>query len=322
VILTLHISLNYIRGFYVGLFVIVGIIFIGGLAVFYVWHGIDRYSRMKVYDHNMQTLKRQTHRLKRDNMQLAKELDALRVVFHKNSSRLGAFEHCILSFIERENKNSHDVGVSEELRIMLEEIQKLTDEMQTSVKHIGEVKLPATKVKTLDNFFSYYSVMCRSQNIDFHLNISGSINHMIKHVINSEQLETIIGDHLKNAINAITMEDSLYRGILVFLGKTGDCYELAIYDSGIPFDTYTLTQLGAERITTRADKGGSGIGFMTTFDIIKKIGASLIINEKEPNATGYTKSVTIRFDGKDSYIIETYRPKEFSQSKRYEVVNC
>ena len=46
---------------------------------------------------------------------------------------------------------------------------------------------------------------------------------------------------------------------------------------------------------------------MTTFETMKNCGASLIISEKVPNDRDYTKSVTIRFNGENRYMIESYR---------------
>lgn len=54
---------------------------------------------------------------------------------------------------------------------------------------------------------------------------------------------------------------------------------MCIYDSGIEFELETLKKLGLERITTHKKTGGSGIGFMTTFETLKECKASLIIEE-------------------------------------------
>ena len=74
-------------------------------------------------------------------------------------------------------------------------------------------------------------------------------------------------------------------------------------------------------MTTYTDTGGSGIGIMTTFETMKECGASLIINEKPPNEFDYTKSVSVRFDGENRYVIETYRYDDiFRNDEQYMVV--
>ena len=73
----------------------------------------------------------------------------------------------------------------------------------------------------------------------------------------------------------------------------------------------TLLKLGLENVTTNADKGGKGIGFITTFETMKQTGASLIIEEfnKSTNIS-YTKAIRIRFDNKNEYKICSYRANE------------
>lgn len=173
----------------------------------------------------------------------------------------------------------------------------------------------------LDDLLRYFSEQCAEKNIDFNLKISGSIPFMTEHVIPQNKLETMIGDHLQDELIAVNTSAHPFRSILAVLGLVEDFYEFAIFDSGIPFEADTLIQLGTKRVTTHADTGGSGIGFMTTFDTMRKYGASLIIDEKKTNNADYSKSVTIRFDGKHQYIIQTYRPDVFpNQDDRFIVM--
>jgi len=63
---------------------------------------------------------------------------------------------------------------------------------------------------------------------------------------------------------------------------------------------------------THADTVGSGIGFMTTFETLRKAYASLIITELE-NKTPFSKSVTFGFDGENAFIIHSYRNEELKK---------
>ena len=92
------------------------------------------------------------------------------------------------------------------------------------------------------------------------------------------------------------------------MGIKNNCYEFCICDTGIEFQIETLLKLGLEPVTTHKETGGTGIGFISTFETLKKCNASLIIDEKhEESNNDYTKSVTIKFDGKSQYIIKSYR---------------
>ena len=63
---------------------------------------------------------------------------------------------------------------------------------------------------------------------------------------------------------------------------------------------------------THADSGDSGIGFLTTFETLRKAYASLIIAEFE-NKTPFSKSVSFRFDGENAFIIHSYRSAELKK---------
>lgn len=85
-------------------------------------------------------------------------------------------------------------------------------------------------------------------------------------------------------------------------------YSLYVYDSGVEFEKETLSSLGKKPSTTHADEGGTGIGFMNTFETLKKCKASMIINEYgKPSKDNYTKVIMIRFDKKDEFKISSYK---------------
>jgi len=70
-------------------------------------------------------------------------------------------------------------------------------------------------------------------------------------------------------------------------------------------------------VTTHAESGGTGIGFMSTFEIMSDCRASLIISEKAPPGEGiYTKSVTVRFDRRYDYKVESYRAEQIKMLNR------
>ena len=156
-----------------------------------------------------------------------------------------------------------------------------------------------------------------NKGIKFEAKISGSINYLIEKIIDQSRLETLLGDHIKDAIIAIEHSTNTYKRILVTIGIIDDCYEIRIYDTGIEFEIETLLKLGTEAITTHKETGGSGIGFMTTFETLKETKASLVIEEKQPmNNTDYTKIVAIRFDGKSEYRIKSYRAEKIKKQRK------
>lgn len=142
-------------------------------------------------------------------------------------------------------------------------------------------------------------------------------------LIEANRLETLLGDHIKDAIIAIDSSENTYKDILVEIGEIKGCYEVCIYDTGIEFEINTLLNLGLKEITTHKLTGGSGIGFMTTFETLKATKASLIIEEKHPiSDKDYTKAIRIKFDGKHEYKICSYRAEEIpSKNSRIIIEN-
>ena len=202
--------------------------------------------------------------------------------------------------------------------VKLEDIQNLQKDFQDELAKIkGKKPLPSTKIKSIDKLFEHFAKQFADNHIIFNLMVNGSIVYMTQHVIKQGRLETLIVNHLKDAQIAVVASDNPFRGVMAVIGLSKDCYEFTVFDSGIPFKTDTLARLGTERVTTHAVSGGSGIGFETTFETMWECNASLVISEQEPSPNDYTKSVSIRFDGKNQYIIKTYRPDEFSASDRY-----
>jgi hypothetical protein len=213
----------------------------------------------------------------------------------------------------KENKFTSEIG--EELAVDIHELTKEYSNKQKDSKNLD--KLPKTEILEIDNMFYYMQTEAANKNIDFSLQITGNIYYMINNIIPKNLLVTLIGDHLKDAIIAIDSSNNSYKNILAILGINDDIYELCIYDSGIEFEIDTLLNLGLKPITTHKDTGGTGIGFITTFETLNKTKASLIIEEKHAmTETDYTKAVRIRLDNKNEYKIVSYRAEEIRKKTK------
>ena len=209
---------------------------------------------------------------------------------------------------------------------ILDRINTLTNEYSENLQKIkGKSKLPLTDISEIDDMFKYMQTECYNNNIDFRLQIEEDIYQLVNNIIPKNKLETLIGDHIKDAIIAVNSSDNKYKSILVILGIKDNCYELCIYDSGIEFEIETLLKLGLESITTHKEDGGTGIGFITTFETLKGCKASLIIQERHTvKDNDYTKAVIFRFDNKNEYKIYSYRADEirkYSNNNRIIIKN-
>ena len=197
---------------------------------------------------------------------------------------------------------------TEEAAEVRERLEKLNKEIYTE-KEVME--LDKTGISSIDDMLKYMQSECVKNKIDFTLQIKGNIHYMVHNLVKEEELETLLADHIKDAIIAINHTDNANRSILVRLGNIDDIYSLYIYDSGVEFKPEVLESLGKKPCTTYANEGGTGMGFMNTFDTVRKHKASLIIEKiGKPVKDNYTKVIIIKFDKKNEFKVKSYHEIE------------
>ena len=258
---------------------------------------------MNDYERELAEKDKEIERLKNEKFNISK-------LTHEFYNRQKALEMSV-------KDNLSNMETAEELGT-LDRIQDLTKEYSQKLKEMKSLPtLPLTEIPEIDDMFKYMQAECDKNNIEFRLKIVGNMFYLINNIILKNKLETMIGDHIRDAIIAINASEVNNREILVILGIKDKKYELCIYDTGIEFEIDTLLKLGLEQITTHKDTGGSGIGFLTTFETLNETKASLIIKELSSSKENhYTKAVIIRFDKKHQYKICSYRAKEIKEKNK------
>lgn len=241
--------------------------------------------------------------VKAENLKLA-------TAIHKYNHKFESLEHAMKSALNLDSKTEF----ANEISVILKESEETLKNFAKEVE-VNTNKLPLTNIAGIDKMFKYMQEEAIKNNINFDLKINESIKPLVENTIPKEKFEILIGDHLKDAIIAIKASKATYKSILVTLGLVEGIYEFSIYDTGIEFEIDTLLKLGQEQVTTHKNEGGSGIGFMTTFETLKECKASLVIEEYNPETTNYTKSVTIKFDGRNEYKICSYRAEKIKEQK-------
>lgn len=229
---------------------------------------------------------------------------------HKYNKKISALEFIIKNRLEQETNTEF----ANELAIILKETKETAENFAKETE-IKTNKIPETNVPGIDTMLKYMQEEAKNKNINFDVKLNTSINSLLENTISKDKFETLIGDHVKDAIIAVDASKNSYKSILVTLGLVEGMYEFSVYDTGIEFEIETLLKLGEEQITTHKETGGSGIGFMSTFETLKECKASLIIEEYNPETTSYTKCITIRFDGKNKYKIYSYRANKIKEQK-------
>lgn len=250
---------------------------------------------------------RETAEIKEELNSKAKEIEEL----EKENLRLSKANHSILHKQKSLEYELSQALLKNETMDKKEIKTKLQDISKEIPKETAPIELTKTNIKEIDNMLKYMQAECTKNKIDFELQINGNIHHMINKYIGKEELEILLADYIKNAIIAINHSKNINKNILVRLGLIDGFYSLYIYDSGIEFEVETLKNLGIKPSTTHADDGGTGMGFMNTFDTLKKYNASMEIHEYgKPSKDNFTKVIKIIFNNKHEYKISSYREKE------------
>ena len=246
--------------------------------------------------------------------QLSEEKFKISKLNHEFYNRQKALEKKVKEMV---NNANFYMETASELSVT-KQIESLTKEYSGKLQEIKNVeKLPSTDIEEIDDMFKYMQSECKENNIDFKLQINGNIHHLVNTIIPQNRLVTLIGDHIRDAIIAVNSSDNNYKSIIAILGIKDNTYEFCVYDTGIEFEIDTLPKLGIEPATTHKETGGTGIGFMTTFETLKAANASLIIEEKHGmSEDDYTKAVIIRFDGKHEYKVRSYRAEKIDKNDR------
>lgn len=158
---------------------------------------------------------------------------------------------------------------------------------------IAHKSLTATGVPAVDTAVGYMAQRAVEQGVSFDFALMGSVKYLVKHIISQHDLSTLLADLLENAL--IAVKDAGHKHILLTIGIVENAYVLTVHDSGPAFQPDVIRQMGLTPITTHEADGGSGLGLMTVFEIIRACNASFILDETVDNSL-YTKAVSIRFD--------------------------
>ena len=264
---------------------------------------LQLYYKQKLQQKELEETKEELEKAKQEISELEKENLNFSKKSHSIAHKQKALEYKLNQLLLNDE-------IAEELDIKdkIKEISKQIQNEDTTIE------LTKTNIEEIDDMLKYMQSECEKNKIDLELQVNGNIHHMVNKFIAKENLEILLADHIKNAIIAINYSENINRSILVKLGLIEGFYSIYIYDTGIEFEIKTLQNLGQVPSTTHADNGGTGMGFMNTFDTLNKYKASIIINEYgKPSKDNYTKYIAIKFDNKNEYKINSYRSKEIEQ---------
>lgn len=264
---------------------------------------LQLYYKQKLQQKELEETKEELEKAKHEISELEKE----NLNFSKKSHSI-AHKQKALEYKLNQLLLNNEIAEEIDIKDRIKEISKQIQNEDTTIE------LTKTNIEEIDDMLKYMQSECEKNKINFELQVNGNIHHMVNKFIAKENLEILLADHIKNAIIAINYSENINRSILVKLGLIDGLYSIYIYDTGIEFEIKTLKNLGQVPSTTHADNGGTGMGFMNTFDTLNKYKASIIINEYgKPSKDNYTKYIAIKFDNKNEYKISSYRAEEIEK---------
>lgn len=306
---------NYISN-YINEFSLLGLTLI--LISMFIWikEKITLHYKNLLVKDTIQNLQNQLNEQIHINEVMKDEIEKISTINHKFSSRISALELYVKNLEYNFPNNTYTNNKILEAKKLTKSLSsEFSNEMHINLQNHSYIY--KTGIINIDNILKYFELECINKNISFNVIVKSNIEYEVKKVIPLNLLEILISDMLNNSIISINHSTNKNNKILVQFDMC-DYLEIRIYDTGIEFEIDTLVNLGKKQITTHKSDGGSGIGFITTFETLAKTNGSLIIEEYKNDKCKYSKCLIFKFDNKKQFIIRSYRAdkiKEFSNDE-------
>lgn len=240
--------------------------------------------------------------------ELEEENGELAKIIHGDNKLIPAMALAVKSFLE--NASALPGGDRETGQRLLEDLEQMTAHRKGILLRQDNRchALHATGVSSVDNLLKYMQQKASEKDTDFDVSVTCDMDSFLRKIISEDDLNTLLADFLENAMIAAAHSSS--RHVLLNIDKTDSFYHISIFDSGIPFSKEVLVNLGLQQYTTHKEEGGSGIGLVTSYELIRKYNASLIIEEYAQDSGLYTKKVSLIFNRLGQYTLYTCRDSE------------
>lgn len=233
---------------------------------------------MKTYLEKLKTkeivsLTEEIEKLKTDNNTMARQI-------HKDNKMLPVMQLSVIELIR-------EYGETDKLKHLQTELETLAKE-RYSILENTENHGTFCNISSTDAIFKYYTNKAKQENVNFKVSLEPNVLENLG--IPTNDLNTLLCDLCENAM--IAVRDEEHKNILVHIESKEKKLVISIFDNGSPFAKEVLENMGNRKITTHADTGGSGIGLVTVFDIVKRWKGTFHIEKCTPDSI-YTKCVVV-----------------------------
>ena len=247
----------------------------GGIIILLIYFTMI-FTAFMLLQHNRLTAKQQA--IEEDNRQMSQRL-------HRSKDVLGVVSQVVAS------EEHIDPKLRKELADFCDDEMNEMQDRTLGVNLIGD-----TGIELVNVMLQKQMMRCADLNISFDVMIPAPVDGYIQNIgISVTEFMRMLNDLLKNAVKAILSSENEHRELLLIMGDAGaDCFEIRLYDSGVPFPPVILEHMGERGNTT----DGTGNGLADTIETLAHYHASFAIESIEPGADIYTKCVHIAFDGR------------------------
>lgn len=306
IFLLFMVSLLYTENGSLTLFtVLIFIIILSGVILILWWRSLITNSYLE------RLHKRDTERYEKTIEAQQQEIDNLKLhndelarIIHKDNKLIPAMELAVKDFLRTASDSNEDL--ESKASSLINQLESLSSERKGIIHKYETTNktLPKTSVASTDAVMKYLLHRANESDTQFDLSVTGNIKYLVNNIISENDLNTLISDLGENAL--IATKETKKGSVLITLGIDGEHYCLKIYDNGPNFDVNVIRSLGKSRYTTHALTGGSGIGLMTTFELLRKYNASFEIDECISHDI-FTKCISVRFDSNSKLRIKSLR---------------
>jgi len=289
-------------------FLEIGFIFISFccLSIILGWRKMTANSyRKNILDRNVEVLEYSAREYNAERERLAEQNSELAKIIHRDNKLLPAMELSVRSLLERypDDKQAKE---------LLQGLNKLFAERANAVESFrSEATILQTSGDvTIDSVLGFLNAKAADYKVEFTAEAEeGAVEFFREQFKELTDFNAILCDLGENAL--IAARHAKNGKVKAVLDYAGGIATLKLYDNGAPFDEKVIAEMGRTEITTHKNDGGSGIGLVTAFKILKKYSASICIDEVLADdackADGYAKCIVIRADGNGLRVIKTGR---------------
>ncbi|MDE6504341.1 MAG: hypothetical protein K2L42_00555 [Clostridia bacterium] len=264
-----------------------------GLGLIFWWRKHERVNYQQIIiKQNTKILESRLQAYEEEKQQLLKNNAELAKIIHRDNKLIPAMVSAVDALIAKSDYKTELAS----LKAQLEEFSSQHGALVNEYSNLSD-NLPKTGVISVDAVLHFiYSKAVKQKEECTVTAKDGAFPLLFASIPEQTDLNTVICDMAENALISAGKTQNGKVALSFAFAEDGSP-RIEVYDNGAPFDKKVVANLGKRKITTRNAEGGSGVGLMTLFEILRRYGASFTLDENSAPAP-YTKCVSVTFDKK------------------------